>query len=636
MKRRMRGVFAPKVLIPLLAVGAVGFGAVGVMSLLQRRGEAAIALIPADAMMAVSFDNTPAASQVLLFNEIAAAMEDSGVNRFVDEMLESSGAPPEVKSIKENLKGSFALGVWGDVASGKPDTLLAAALKDPASAEGAISKHAEKVKNASMSVYSFEEDVFIAFHDDYVLVANSLKTLERSIDAADDEIESLDQVGAFKKARAALPGEASLMVFVNGEAIARADEDTKKMYKAFGIEKAGWAAMSATVLAEGIQLDVFQDMEGSATIANAYESLSDLTYDSAAELPSGAIGVAGLSGAGTMLKTLFESLQNSELSKDFQKGLADMEKETGLSFEEEIVPALAGETYFALYPPKQSKDDPSFVITFDETNQADPESAARKIIASVDDFKMSKVGAAEVYIDGTSASDEPVIAIFPDRVMVTNDRTLITDDPEKSLTSVGGLANFDDGDPAKFKMQIDMRTLFGMIRKFSGEDMPNLEQALSQDTLDIRWTVQDGTATGRVLIPFKLPELIRIAGKEAQKHKPVQGADESIPPMAMPEASAPKDLEQIKSNGQQVAKALLMYAGDNGDQMPTFEQFGKGAIDPYLGDPKIREDFMYMPPFEDSDPKKTEVGFFMAPSGRVVVMLNGEVKYEAYTDAPTR
>src|SRR5688500_938653 len=201
------------------------------------------------------------------------------------------------------------------------------------------------------------------------------------------------------------------MLFANGEAIAKADEDTRKMYEAMGIMKAGWAAMSATVVNEGIQLDMYQDMKGGGDLTAAYEAIPELTYSSANRLPAGAIGVLAVSDAGRMVEALVSSVAASEFGGDVDKGFADMEKETGLSFENDVVPALAGETYLALYPPARKEDDePTFVMMIDEQNGAKPESAVRKLIAKVDEFTSKKIGDAEVF---SAKSNEPVIAILP-------------------------------------------------------------------------------------------------------------------------------------------------------------------------------------------------------------------------------
>jgi hypothetical protein len=634
MKRSIRGVFTPKILIPLLAVGAVGFGAVGVMSLLERRGEAAIGMIPADAAIAFSFDNTPSPSQVVLFKEISDSMEDSGVNRFVDEMMEEMGMPAEVRAIKDNLKGSFAVGVWGNMAAGKPDMILAAALNSTASAEKIVKEHGKRIDNVEVPAYQMEADVVVAFHEDYALVTNSLDNLKRSLDAAKGTVESMDEVGAFKEARESLPSDASLMFFANGDAIAKADEETRKMYEALGIEKAGWAAMGATVLEEGIQVDMYQDTSGAKEFALAYEQMPELNYSSANRLPSGAIGILGISDAGTMIEAIMKSFSASDMAKEITAGVDDMEKEVGLTLEEDLIPALAGETYLALYPPKKGEDEPTFVLMFDEQNGGTPEKAARKIIAKVDEFEPRKVGEAEVFYTNDG---DPSIAILPNQVVITNDPALVATQTNNSLTANGSLAKFDEGEPAKFKLQIDLKRLFAVIREFGGEDVPAIEQILSQDTLDCSWTVEDGISKGRALIPIKLPELIRLAGKEIQKQKSASQSMEGEA-LAVPESVRelppmdPADKDELMDQGKQVAKALQLYAKDHEGKFPEYSEFGKGAIDPYLKDKNIREEFMYMPPLPNSDPKKTELGFFMYAGGRVVVYQDGNVKHESYDD----
>jgi len=626
----MRGVFAPKVLIPLLAVGAVGFGAVGIMSLLERRGEAAISMIPADATMAMSFDNTPSASQVLLFNEISAAMEDSGLNRFVDEMMENEGVPPEARAIKENLKGSFALGVWGNLASGKPDGLLAAALNNPNAAENIVKEHGERLQGASVPAYKVGEEVVIAFHEDYALIANSIKTIERAIETSDGKIPSLDQAPAYKKAREALPKEASLMVFVNGEAVANSDEDTRKMYEAFGIKKAGWAAFGATVKPEGIQLDFFQDMKDGGRIAEAYQAINPLKFDSAGRLPEGAIGVVGISGLGTMVKTLVESIEASEVGGDVDEGLADMEKETGLSFEKDVLPALAGEAYAAIYPPKKQGEEPTFVLMFDEQNGATPEAAVRKLMAKAGEFTQSKLGDAEVFTS-KEGKDDPVVAILPDQVVLTNDPAFVATQTGNSLTANGGLATFDDGEPSQFRVQIDMQKLFDVIREFNDEDMPPLDQALSQRTLDCTWTVTDGVAKGRALLPFKVPELIRIFAKEAQKSKE-SSSSAAVRGEAGEMSGETRSASELERDASVIGKALIMYSADNGNKFPDHAAFLDGAIDPYLPSKEVRENFVYLPPSDGVQPFKNEVGFFVAPEGRLVLYQDGHVIHEKFED----
>ena len=73
-----------------------------------------------------------------------------------------------------------------------------------------------------------------------------------------------------------------------------------------------------------------------------------------------------------------------------------------------------------------------------------------------------------------------------------------------------------------------------------------------------------------------------------------------------------------------------MYAGDNEGKFPEYQEFLDGALKPYLEDKAVVDDFIYMPPFKDSDPKTTQLGSFMAEGGRVVVFMDGRAEYESY------
>jgi hypothetical protein len=373
-------------------------------------------------------------------------------------------------------------------------------------------------------------------------------------------------------------------------------------------------------------------MRGAGDLIAEYEAIPELTYTSANRLPAGAIGVLAVSDAGRMVSALIESVSASELGSEFEDGFGAMEKDTGLDLENDILPALAGETYMALYPPKSGQEEPTFVLMFDEQNGGKPEAAARKIIASEKGFTSKMVGDVEVF---SKKVDEPVIAIMPDQVVITNNLALVEEQPANALTSTGSLAKFDEGSPAKFKLQIDLRQLFSMARDAVGKDMPNLEQALSQDSLECSWTVENGVSKGRALIPLKLPELIRIAGKEMQKHKDAIPPQSAMIDPSMEMTTPSMELmgkDEALANGRQLGKAFLMYAGDNEGKFPEYQEFLDGALDSYLGDKKMDDDFIYMPPFKDSDPKTTQLGSYLADGGRAVVYMDGRAEFESFED----
>ena len=329
-----------------------------------------------------------------------------------------------------------------------------------------------------------------------------------------------------------------------------------------------------------------------------------------------------------MVDALMDSVTASDLGRDFDQGFAEMEKDTGLSFETDVLPALAGETYIAMYPPTSKEDDePRFIMMFDEQNGATPEAAARKLIAKVDEFTSKKIGDVEVFSAG---ADEPVIAITADQVVVTNDVSIVSEPTSNSLTDSGSLSKFDEGQPAKFKIQIDLRKLFATIREFAGEDMPNIEQALSQDSFECSWTVENGVSKGRALIPLKLPELIRIAGKEMQKSKDALPQTADVDPSIEDYEMEFKSKDELLAAGKELGVAFQMYAADNNGKYPEFQEFHDGALQPYLKNKSIEEEFIYMPPMKDSDPKTTQLGSYMAEGGRVVVFMDGRAEFESY------
>ncbi len=373
MNQRTRGVFAPKILIPLLAAGAIGIGAVSVMSLLARRGEAGISLIPADAIMALSFDNTPSAGQVALFNDIKNAMSDSGLNEFVDDFL--LGLDPKTGSFKhllEHVKGSFAVGVWGDINGGQPNVMIAVALNDAGGAEGIVSQLTRGVRTSDSLRYYVPEranGMIITFYGDYAIFAANIETAKKALDVAKGTVPNLYEQASFKQARQSLPSDASLMFFVNGEAVSKADKNTRQLYEAMGVHPEGWMACGMTLRSEGIQFDMFEPESYHGAFKEVLRNLKPLHYSSLEKYPNGAIGVVGLSSPAVYAQIFEKVFENMpKVGPEMEKGITQMEKETGTSFHNDWIPALRSEVYAALYPPIPGEKNPGVIISIDSSN----------------------------------------------------------------------------------------------------------------------------------------------------------------------------------------------------------------------------------------------------------------------------
>ena len=297
MKLKIRGVFAPKVLIPVIALAGIGFGTATVINLLNRHGEAAIKLIPADAAIAVSFDNSQSAAQVPLFNEIKQAMHDSGLNKMIDEQLASAdGGKGVLNRLRTTLRGSFAIGVWGDLKGSEPEAVLCLALSNPSEAENIVQNYGKKTESNGITIYKGDDQGLVAFYKDYALISNSERAIARVVSVGKGESESLYDQQSFQDARSSLPDDATFMTFVNCRAIVEKDPDAKKGFEALGLNQNGWLAYGITLRTEGIQIDgTMPNGLDEKSIVGVMRSMGSLKYNSLSQFPSGAIGVAGLS-----------------------------------------------------------------------------------------------------------------------------------------------------------------------------------------------------------------------------------------------------------------------------------------------------------------------------------------------------
>lgn len=87
------------------------------------------------------------------------------------------------------------------------------------------------------------------------------------------------------------------------------------------------------------------------------------------------------------------------------------------------------------------------------------------------------------------------------------------------------------------------------------------------------------------------------------------------------------------SKGKQCALALIMFATDNDDKLPSNKGDWAGSIMPYLKNASILEGFVYTYSggfmSEIGSPATQEIGYVNAPGGRAIVYADGHVKFVA-------
>ncbi len=526
---RTRGVFAPKGLIPVAAVAVAAVGGVAVLQLLARSGEAAVRMIPADAVVAVTFDTAPSPAQVPLFNRIKSAFEDSGLEDLVDGGLFGMDESGVLSEIRSHIKGSFAAGLWGDLKGGQPDVIIALALNDPSGAERLVARYAKPRNADGMRYYTVpDEKMLITFHRGYALLSNRVEAAQKALRTAEGVEPNLYDQPAFQAARASLPADANLMVFVNGAAIAESDPEARDGFKALGIDENGWLALGVTLREEGIQVDATLPAAGQGLTA-AMGRTQPLTFASLERFPEGAVGAAGLSGPARFIEVILDIVRASEGTEEMDSGIAELEAKTGLSFEKDFLPALRGEIVGALYPPITPGGDPTVILALDNSSGGratevaldlfeklnaglfdSPEEQPRLIETRMGDLRVFRPTHQD---DGQQIA----LAVSAEQVMLISDPGLlmrIAEGPSgTNLLETEGFADLGYNSEARLQLQIDMERFIGALEEAgeAPEDF-DLRQILAGRELTATWTYDGAAARFRLLIPIDIPELIMVAG----------------------------------------------------------------------------------------------------------------------------
>jgi hypothetical protein len=100
----------------------------------------------------------------------------------------------------------------------------------------------------------------------------------------------------------------------------------------------------------------------------------------------------------------------------------------------------------------------------------------------------------------------------------------------------------------------------------------------------------------------------------------------------MEKKTGPETKEAIMSRAKQVGLGLIMYAGDNDEELPPADGM-KERIMPYLKDESLLDGFIYtysgpLNMMEIKDPANTELGFIRGVGGTAVLYADSSVRWK--------
>ncbi len=385
-------------LLALAAVGATtGFVA---HRLLDRPGESAFALIPANALGVGSLDLVPAPDQVLAFKHIEETISAAtGKPVDLDSALASMVDDPKLKPLAAQVGRSVAA-AWlpapGKAKAEEGDAVVFVALKDAAAFEKALVANGKPAAVAGTKAYKIgpkgDSGVYVMVVGDYAVGSDKIWPLE-AVQGVIHGAPAITSVPAFQAARAQALPSSNFLVMVNPAALKDANwQGTDWMVSSMAIREAGMEfAFSA------------QSDDPQFAKAGLLKPLGTAFLDA---MPRGAYGFFAMAQPGTAV-----AMAGKELDEP-AKGLKDA---MALDLRSEVLPALAGNVAVAFYPSLGPDAGIDMLVTVDDANGADPASLARKLEAAIGkeadkDKSMKGTWKVSTTTDGTEVSrlgDEP-------------------------------------------------------------------------------------------------------------------------------------------------------------------------------------------------------------------------------------
>lgn len=373
--RFRRGAGKLPVLLSLVAVGVIAYGAYRL--LFNRVGEAAIQLIPQDAVMVVTLDTNPSETQIPTFKRISDVLKAEGITDQIDKGLtDMFNRDPLGKDLRPYVTTNFAFASFDS--ESKRSYVMLTSVKDAGKVGELLAAAGKKVKDQP-PIYQIEKmSTFCAVIGGYLAVSDAVGPLER-IDAVREQKEpSLAALDAYVAARSALPADANLMVFVSPSGI----HELQKMSGSKNLGSATWLTVGATIRDDGIQVDYRGPVDAKdSAMLKSLSAIPPLDVNLLRKLPANAYGVMSVSQLSQYWKAAQDELgSNKDSGREIVNGIAEFEKETGLSVPKDIVPAFRGNATFAVYPgPSSQPEDFDFLLSLDDASEADPAALFAKL-----------------------------------------------------------------------------------------------------------------------------------------------------------------------------------------------------------------------------------------------------------------
>lgn len=338
---------------------------------LSRPGEATAEYIPSNALVYSSINLRPGAGQINNARGVADLLRTDDFMKEEDDLLDDVEDETGIHPLDDvtSWLGTDVTFVLLDLDADEDlvEWILMVQISDRAEASDFVEKLREYLEDDLYTEFDEDEiggadvwiaddgDVAIALTDEYLLIADSENTIEDMLDNIDSPpIRSLAADEQFIAAREALPEGRVMFVYAQIENYL---EEIEEIVDPWGDADSVWnwaesntpeyVAASLSFIDKGVRFDV---VSKAASSSLSIDSESDLR--SAEAVPEDTLFLVTYAGVPDAWEEFRDTLEDSDpwAAEDFDEFLDDLEDETGVDLERDVIESLTGEVSLAIMP----------------------------------------------------------------------------------------------------------------------------------------------------------------------------------------------------------------------------------------------------------------------------------------------
>jgi hypothetical protein len=403
--------------------------------------------------------------------------------------------------------------VGGNAGGGSAQFVAYVQSKDDAQLETALTRGGETVKGTAYAGYDTfatkDGKTLAAVHDGALLVSNSETALHQAIDLRGGTGDPLSDSTGFKDAMAALPKDNSAVGYVDGAQLATLSQLATSQASGAGVQAGGVSpqalnqfsselkgvrslAFAVTPEDQGVRFRSVELLDKDAPAALADMKEFTPTLESSASGDS--YVYVGFQNLGPSLKQLLTSLGTSQA--DLQKSFTELQTETGISFDDDLVPLLSGEHAITVGPGLPV----SAALLLKPADAAKGEATLRKITGA-----LAKQGSAK-FTDANGGQTTQVSGL-PVGWRRSGDLLAVSNDPKAGDAVSSSLA--DDSSWKDFQkaigvpdtvtaiLYVNVGRLLGLASSFTSDSSASDKEALDNAKhvgRVVAWGTKDGDA----------------------------------------------------------------------------------------------------------------------------------------------